>query len=138
MSEADLSGPPLYGNLLCRLAVQPYSVLRPLAEALAWASDSFFIKKSFQLLGVFLGRLPWAWNFSPHPAILYHAYSECIRVIASAALTPSAGQLHSADGSDIPAIWGEFAYRPTKLTFEKPADPVKETLSRAVGNRLYD
>ncbi|KAK5972394.1 Anillin domain-containing protein [Trichostrongylus colubriformis] len=36
------------------------------------------------------------------------------------------------------AIWGEFAYRPTKLTFEKPADPVKETLSRAVGNRLYD
>ncbi|KAL6722442.1 hypothetical protein Aduo_017567 [Ancylostoma duodenale] len=36
------------------------------------------------------------------------------------------------------AIWGEFAYRPTKLTFEKPTDPVKETLSRAAGNRLYD
>ncbi|EYC33512.1 hypothetical protein Y032_0002g837 [Ancylostoma ceylanicum] len=38
----------------------------------------------------------------------------------------------------ISAIWGEFAYKPTKLTFEKPTDPVKETLSRAAGNRLYD
>uniref|UniRef100_A0A0K0D532 PH domain-containing protein n=1 Tax=Angiostrongylus cantonensis TaxID=6313 RepID=A0A0K0D532_ANGCA len=36
------------------------------------------------------------------------------------------------------AIWGEFAYRPTKLTFEKPVDPIKQTLSRATGNRLYD
>ncbi|KAK6766230.1 hypothetical protein RB195_025867 [Necator americanus] len=31
---ADLSGPPLYGHILCRLAVQPYSVLRPLAEGM--------------------------------------------------------------------------------------------------------
>ncbi|VDM77086.1 unnamed protein product [Strongylus vulgaris] len=36
------------------------------------------------------------------------------------------------------AIWGEFAYRNTKLTFEKPIDPVKETLSRAAGKCLYD
>ncbi|EYC35914.1 hypothetical protein Y032_0959g3215 [Ancylostoma ceylanicum] len=31
---ADLSGPPLYGHVLCRLAVQPHSVLRPLAEGM--------------------------------------------------------------------------------------------------------
>ncbi|VDO26808.1 unnamed protein product [Haemonchus placei] len=36
------------------------------------------------------------------------------------------------------AIWGNFAYRATKLTSEEPTDPVKETLSRAEGSRLYD
>ncbi|CAB3401160.1 unnamed protein product [Caenorhabditis bovis] len=29
---ADLSGPPLYGHLICRMAIQPHSVLRPIAE----------------------------------------------------------------------------------------------------------
>ncbi|VDK47702.1 unnamed protein product [Cylicostephanus goldi] len=38
----------------------------------------------------------------------------------------------------IAAVWGDFAYRHTKLTFEKPVDPVKETLSRAKGRTLYD
>lgn len=29
---ADLSGPPLYGHIICRLAIQPHSVLRPILE----------------------------------------------------------------------------------------------------------
>lgn len=30
--SADLSGPPLYGHIMCRMVVQPLSVLHPLAE----------------------------------------------------------------------------------------------------------
>ena len=38
----------------------------------------------------------------------------------------------------ITEVWGDFAYTPTKLTHEKRKDPVKETLSKASGNTLYD
>ena len=31
---ADLSGPPLYGHIMCRMAVQPLSVLHPLVEGM--------------------------------------------------------------------------------------------------------
>ncbi|XGW08705.1 hypothetical protein V3C99_011207 [Haemonchus contortus] len=168
---ADLSGPPLYGNLLCRLAVQPHSVLRPLAEGVL----SIEPLRGGRILRNVRSRLQAGslhcfmntdirQNSLGERTLLLVPITSKSRIMTTTHLNTLV--LLSNNTADVRghdfylttenqktmlawkkafemqiddcAIWGNFAYRPTKLTSEEPADPVKETLSRAGGNRLYD
>ncbi|WKY15885.1 hypothetical protein Q1695_000958 [Nippostrongylus brasiliensis] len=168
---ADLSGPPLYGHILCRLAVQPHSVLRPLAEGMLSIKPlcgGRILRNVRTRLQA--GNLHCFMNTDIHQNPSAEQTLLLVPITATSRITTTTQtntlMLSSDNSSEVEgydfyittesqrtmlswrkaiemqiddcAIWGEFAYRPTKLTFEKPTDPVKETLSRAAGNRLYD
>ncbi|CAJ0606799.1 unnamed protein product [Cylicocyclus nassatus] len=168
---AGLSGPPLYGHVLCRLAVQPHSVLKPLAEGMITIKPLLGglhlrnVRTRLQAgyLHCFTNQ-----NFHQYPSteetMLLVPITSKTRILYTShpnTLLMSAKNSNEAEGYDFYitaqnyramqewkraiemqiddcAIWGDFAYRHTKLTFEKPVDPVKETLSRAKGKCLYD
>lgn len=168
---ADLSGPPLYGHILCRLAVQPHSVLRPLAEGLLTVKPlcggrilrNVRTRLQAANLHCFV-NMDIHQSPSAEETLLLIPITSTSRILTTS--HPNTFMLSSDNSQEVEgydfyitseshkamlawrkaiemqiddcAIWGEFAYRPTRLTFEKPADPVKETLSRAAGNRLYD
>ncbi|KAK6052596.1 hypothetical protein COOONC_09899 [Cooperia oncophora] len=139
---ADLSGPPLYGNVLCRLAVQPYSVLRPLAEGMLTVKPLCGgrilrnVRTRLQTSRILITTHSNTLMLSCDNSREVEGYD--FYITTESHKTMLAWKKAIEMQIDDCAIWGEFAYRPTKLTFEKPTDPVKETLSRAVGNRLYD
>ncbi|KJH40874.1 hypothetical protein DICVIV_13161 [Dictyocaulus viviparus] len=139
---ADLSGPPLYGHVLCRLVVQPNSVLRPLAEGMLTIKPLCGgrilrnVRTRLQKSRILTTSLPNTLLLSSDSAPPVKGYD--FYITTENYKTMIAWKKAIEMQIDDCAVWGEFAYRPTKLTFEKPGDPVKETLSRAAGNRLYD
>ncbi|KAJ1368192.1 hypothetical protein KIN20_029272 [Parelaphostrongylus tenuis] len=168
---ADLSGPPLYGHVLCRLAVQPNSVLRPLAEGMLSIKPlcgGRILRNVRTRLQA--GNLHCFTNSDIHQCpsaeqtLLLVPITSTSRVLATSlpnTLLLSSDNTDTVEGYDFYittesyktmiawkkaiemqiddcAVWGEFAYRPTKLTLEKPTDPVKETIGRISGSRLYD
>ncbi|CAJ0608927.1 unnamed protein product [Cylicocyclus nassatus] len=166
---ADLCGPPLYGHILCRLVVQPLSVLRPLAEGTlsirqlceermlknvrtrlqagnlhCFSSQDRQSTEETTLLLIPITSASQISNTSNPNTILLSSLksmkSDDYRYYISTEdyrITQNWKRAIEMQIDDC-AIWGEFAYRPTKLVIEKPVDPVKETLSRAAGARLYD
>ncbi|VDM64766.1 unnamed protein product [Angiostrongylus costaricensis] len=139
---ADLSGPPLYGHVLCRLAVQPNSVLLPLAEGMLTIKPLCGgrilrnVRTRLQTSRIIVTSHPNTLLLSSNNAVTIEGYG--FYITTESYKTMVAWKKAIEMQIDDCAIWGKFAYRPTKLTFEKPVDPVKETLSRTTGNRLYD
>ncbi|GMR61687.1 hypothetical protein PMAYCL1PPCAC_31882, partial [Pristionchus mayeri] len=158
---ADLCGPPLYGSIVCRLVVQPQSVMSPIADGTltVMTEDQ---RKIYQLVRAILqsGRLRC---FSPETGeivldIVLNAGSKLARTsrndeIILTTSTSAYGEgkryyiktaedainsWHAAFEQQIAdcVAWGVFAYSTHLLTKEKRPGP--ETLSRTAGKRFYD
>ncbi|CAI5455530.1 unnamed protein product [Caenorhabditis angaria] len=166
---ADLSGPPLYGHVICRMAVQPHSVLRPIAEGVLTVhhinADMKFDNVFSRLQG---GHLQFFTvgdiSFSSMETVLVIPLNRRSRVMATTKQLTLL--LKTDETSDVPAstvyleanterayetwrralelqiydigVWGKFATSSTNLLYKKREDPVRETLSRAVGSNLYE
>ncbi|GMT05837.1 hypothetical protein PENTCL1PPCAC_28011, partial [Pristionchus entomophagus] len=158
---ADLCGPPLYGSIVCRLVVQPQSVISPIADGTltVMTEDQ---RQIHQLVRAILqsGRLRC---FSPETGeivldIVLNAGSKLARTSRNDELilttsTSAYGEgkryyiktaedainsWHAAFEQQISdcVAWGVFAYSTHLLTKDKRPGP--ETLTRTAGKRFYD
>ncbi|KAF8355992.1 hypothetical protein PRIPAC_97615, partial [Pristionchus pacificus] len=158
---ADLCGPPLYGSIVCRLVVQPQSVISPIADGTLTVMTEdqrrihqlvrsilqsgrlrcFSSETGEMVLDIVLNAGTKLARTSRNDEIILttstSAYGEGKRYYIKTA-EDAINSWHAAFEQQISdcVAWGVFAYSTHMLTKEKRPGP--ETLSRTAGKRFYD